>query len=389
VANVVPEQSHLIIQRFPVGNKRRAEKEENNTREILIFVNSEGHAVVYNLQLGFFFYFQRFMLNSSIVITGATGYIGSQVVLALLSRFSGEIRCKVIARKSSDCSFFEGLPVDIVRADILDPLALIEAFRGAETVFHCAGLISYTRNSRNALYETNVIGTRNVVNASLYNNVRRLVMTSSIAAVGASEDGSPASESTTFQEWQRRNGYMEAKHLAELEGLRGVAEGLEVVLVNPGVVIGVDRKNPASVSSSNAVLSLIYQGKLPLFPSGGTGFVDVRDVADAHLAAWEKGRSGERYVVVGSNLTFRELFARMGSLEGSSSGQAFMVPKSLGLLAGFGGELWSMLSNRPSFISIESIRIASRLLAYTNTRSEQELGLCYRELSETLKTLIT
>ena len=300
-------------------------------------------------QFGFLFHFQRFMLNSSIVITGATGYIGSQVVLALLSRLSGEIRCKVIARKSSDCSFFEGLPVDIVRADILDPLALMDAFRGAETVFHCAGLIAYARNSRNALYETNVIGTRNVVNAALYNNVRRLVITSSIAAVGASEDGSPASEATVFQEWQRRNGYMEAKHLAELEGLRGVAEGLDVVLVNPGVVIGVDRNNPASVSSSNEVLNLIYQGKLPLFPSGSTGFVDVRDVADAHIAAWEKGRSGERYVVVGSNLTFRELVARIGTLTGSSNGRSFMVPNGIGLLAGFGGEFWSMLSGRPSF----------------------------------------
>ena len=300
-------------------------------------------------QFGFLFHFQRFMLNSSIVITGATGYIGSQVVLALLSRLSGEIRCKVIARKSSDCSFFEGLPVDIVRADILDPLALMDAFRGAETVFHCAGLIAYARNSRNALYETNVIGTRNVVNAALYNNVRRLVITSSIAAVGASEEGSPASEATVFQEWQRRNGYMEAKHLAELEGLRGVAEGLDVVLVNPGVVIGVDRNNPASVSSSNEVLNLIYQGKLPLFPSGSTGFVDVRDVADAHIAAWEKGRSGERYVVVGSNLTFRELVARIGTLTGSSNGRSFMVPNGIGLLAGFGGEFWSMLSGRPSF----------------------------------------
>ncbi len=328
------------------------------------------------------------MLNSSIVITGATGYIGSQVVLALLSRFSGEIRCKVIARKSSDCSFLEVLPVDIVRADILDPLALIDAFRGADTVFHCAGLISYTRNTRNALYETNVVGTRNVVNASIYNNVRRLVLTSSIAAIGASEDGSPASESTTFQEWQRRNGYMEAKHLAELEGLRGVAEGLEVVMVNPGVVIGVDCRNSASLSSSNEVLRLIYQGKLPFFPAGGTGFVDVRDVADAHLAAWKKGRSGERYVVVGSNLTFRELVARIGTLAGSSSGRSFLVPDGIGLLAGFGGELWSMLSSRPSFISLESIRIASRLLSYTSTRSEQELGLSYRELAETLKTIL-
>ncbi len=329
------------------------------------------------------------MLNSSIVITGATGYIGSQVVLALLSRLSGGSRLRVIARNSSDCSFLEGLPVDIVRADIMDSLALHEAFRGADTVFHCAGFISYARSSRSALYEANVVGTRNVVNACIYNNVRRLVMTSSIAAVGASEDGSPASEANTFQEWQRRNGYMEAKHLAELEGLRGVAEGLEVVMVNPGVVIGIDRRNPASLSSSNDVLRLIYQGKLPIFPSGSTGFVDVRDVADAHIAAWETGRSGERYLVVGSNLSFRELFDALRPLAGSSMGRAFMVPGVVGLFAGFCGEIWSMLSSHPSFISLESIRIASRPLAFSNIRSRQELGLSYRELSETLKTLVS
>ena len=329
------------------------------------------------------------MLKSSIVITGATGYIGSQILHALLLRYSGEVKCRVIARKSSDCSFLKGLPVDIVRADILDPLALNDAFKGAETVFHCAGLISYTRNFRNALYETNVLGTRNVVNASLFNNVQRLVLTSSIAAVGIPEDGSLASESTSFQEWQRRNGYMEAKHLAELEGLRGLAEGLDVVLVNPGVVIGVDPQNLSSVSSSNEVLRLIYQGRLPLFPSGSTGFVDVRDVADAHIAAWEKGRSGERYIVVGHNLTFRELVSRIKSFDGSRTGQTFMVPNGLGLFAGLGGECWSMLSNRPSFISLESIRLSSRKLAYSNMRSVQELNLRYRDLPETLKTIIT
>ena len=329
------------------------------------------------------------MLKSTIVVTGATGYIGSQLVLALLSKVSGEVRCRVIARNSSDCSFLEGLPVDIVRADLHDSLALMEAFKDVDTVFHCAGLISYTRNFRNALYDTNVLGTRNVVNASIFNNVRKLVLTSSIAAIGATDDGTPASESTSFQEWQRRNGYMESKHLAELEGLRGLAEGLDVVIVNPGVVIGIDRKNPASISSSNEVLSLIYRGKLTFFPSGSTGFVDVRDVVDAHIAAWEKGRSGERYVVVGHNLSFRELFACIGTLAGSSSQHAYMVPHLMGLIAGVGGELWSVLSNSPSFISLESIRIASRQLAYSNTRSVQELSLSYRDLPDTLKTIIT
>ncbi|MEI7695320.1 MAG: NAD-dependent epimerase/dehydratase family protein [Chlorobium sp.] len=326
------------------------------------------------------------MLKSSIVITGATGYIGSQLLLALLSRFSAEVNCRVITRKSSDCSFLKSLPVEIVNADLLDPLALNEAFKGAETVFHCAGLIAYTKCFRNALYDVNVLGTRNVVNASLHNKVCRLVMTSSIAAIGASEDGSPASESTTFQEWQRSNGYMEAKHLAELEGLRGLAEGLEVVMLNPGVVIGIDGGNMASVSSSNEVLKLIYQGQLPLCPTGSTGFVDVRDVAEAHLAAWKQGQSGERYIVVGHNLSFRELFDRLGRSGGRGVGHTVMVPDALGWLAGLGGECWSLLFNRPSFISLESMRTSTRHLAYSNTRSVKELSLRYRDLTETFKT---
>jgi len=328
------------------------------------------------------------MLKSSIVITGATGYIGSQVLLALLSRFSGEINCRAIVRTSSDSSFLKELPVEIVNADLLEPLALNEAFKGADTVFHCAGLIAYNRSFRNALYESNVLGTRNVVNASLHNKVRRLVMTSSIAAIGASEDGSPASESTTFQEWQRRNGYMEAKHLAELEGLRGVAEGLEVVMLNPGVVIGIDRQNMASVSSSNDVLKLIYQGQLPLCPIGSTGFVDVHDVAEAHLAAWKQGLSGERYIIVGHNLSFRELFDRIGRSGGRSASNTMMIPEALGWLAGIGGECWSLLLHRPSFISLESMRTSTRHLAYCNTLSTQSLALRYRDLPETFKTII-
>lgn len=330
---------------------------------------------------------QRLMLTSSIIITGATGYIGSQVVRALLSRFGSDITCKVIARKSSNSSAFKGLPVQIVYADLLDSLALHEAFKGADTVFHCAGLIAYTKNFRNALYDVNVLGTRNVVNACLYNNVRRLVVTSSIAAIGVTEDGSPANESTTFQEWQHGNGYMEAKHLAELEGLRGVAEGLEVVMLNPGVVIGVDYANPSSISSSNKVLRLMYEGRLPFAPSGSTGFVDVRDVAEAHLTAWEHGVSGERYVVVGHNLSFRELFTRIGRRNSSANGGAVILPQNLALLAGLGGEFWSLLLNCPSFISLESIATSARSLAYNNTKSIKELRLCYRDLAESFKTI--
>ncbi|NTV03166.1 MAG: SDR family oxidoreductase [Chlorobiaceae bacterium] len=327
-----------------------------------------------------------------ILITGATGYLGAQLVFGLLRKFGDGVACRVTVRAGSDAGFLKGLPVEIVMADMLDPHAVAEAVQGAEAVFHCAGLIAYTSNYRDRLYETNVLGTRNVVDACLAGGVRRLVATSSIAAVGMPGhlDGSRASnESSAFSEWQRRNPYMESKHLAELECRRGAAEGLDVVMVNPGVVVGKGEGKDAPGSSSNEVLRMIYRGALPFCPDGGTGFVDVRDVAEALIAAWEHGHAGERYIIVGENISFRDLFARIAALPGSSAKRPVMVSGALATAAGIGGELWSWLSGRPSFISIESMRQASRQAEYSNRRSVQELGIGYRPFEETLKTLIS
>lgn len=335
---------------------------------------------------------QGFMSGIPILITGATGYIGAQLLLALLGRFGGKVRCRVTVRSGSDTAFLDGLPVEPVMADLHNPVEVIEAVRGAETVFHCAGLIAYTGNYRNRLYETNVVGTRNLVNACISCNVRRLVATSSIAAIGAPVAAAGLAESneqSQFDEWQRRNVYMESKHLAELECLRGVAEGLDVVMVNPGVVIGRGDGECAPGSSSNEVLRLIYNGKLPFCPDGATGFADVRDVALAHIAAWEKGRQGERYIVVGENMAFRELFRRIAALPGSSSTKPVRVSKTAGMAAGAAGELWSLLTGMPSFISIESIRAASREISYSNGKSVQELGMVYRPVDETLKSILS
>jgi len=235
-----------------------------------------------------------------------------------------------------------------------------------------------------------MFGTRNLVDACIAGNVRRLVATSSIAAIGIPVSGNGQEESNeqgTFDAWQRRNVYMESKHLAELECQRGVAEGLDVVFVNPGVVIGRGDGQHAPDSSSNEVLRLIYNGKLPFCPDGATGFADVRDVARAHIAAWEQGKPGERYIVVGENMAFRKLFDTIASIPGSSVKKTVRVSKTAGMAAGAAGELWSVLTGKPSFISIESIRAASRQIRYSNRKSVQELGMVYTPLVETLKTI--
>jgi dihydroflavonol-4-reductase len=134
---------------------------------------------------------------------------------------------------------------------------------------------------------------------------------------------------------------------------------------------------------------MIYDGRLPICPVGSTGFVDVQDVADAHIAAWQKGRAGERYIIVCENLSFRDLFRRIAALQGSRTGQPFSVGGIAGMVAGGGGELWSLLTRRPSFISIESIRQASYPARYSNQRSVHDLGMVYRPFDETLRSAIT
>ncbi len=330
------------------------------------------------------------MSGIPILITGATGYIGAQLVFDLIRRFGDGVSCRVTVREGSDAGFLKGLPVEIVRADIHDPIAITEAVIGSEVVFHCAGLIAYTKNFRNRLYETNVLGTRNVVNACLAANVHRLVATSSIAAVGSGGTDlgdNESNEHSAFSEWQRHNVYMESKHLSELECRRGAAEGLDVVMVNPGVVIGRGEEQEAPDSSSNEVLKMIYAGRLPLCPDGATGFVDLRDVADAHIAAWQKGRAGERYIIVAQNLSFSDLFDRIAGLPGSKAKKPFRVTGALGGVAGAGGEIWSLVTGRPSFISLESIRQATHKARYSNKRSVAELGISYRPLAETFRTI--
>lgn len=331
------------------------------------------------------------MSSIPILITGATGYIGARLLVDLIGRFGDSVRCRVTVRDGSDASFFSSLPVEIVRADMRDSVAVSEAVSGVDVVFHCAGLIAYTRNFRNSLYDANVLGTRNVVDASLFYGVKRLVVTSSIAAVGsvgAANPGGESDEHTTFSEWQRQNAYMESKHLAELECRRGVAEGLDVVMVNPGVVIGRSPEQGLPGSSSNEVLRMIYDGRLPVCPDGSTGFVDLRDVSDAHIAAWQQGVAGERYIIVGENLSFRELFDRIASMPGSRTGKPFRVDGISSLISGVGGELWSLLTRRPSFISIESLRQAALPARYSNRHSVRDLGMVYRPFEETLRSVV-
>lgn len=238
------------------------------------------------------------------LVTGGTGFVGSNLVAALIDRGIG---VRVLRRETSSLAGLDGLAHETCIGDVLDNVDTLAAvMAGCTWVFHTAAISDYWRyRGRNRLYRTNVEGTHNVLAAALRAGVERLVLTSSIAALGIPVPGRQLTEADHFNLRPRRFPYGHSKHLAEGELRRAVAAGLHAVTVNPSVVIG-----PRDVNRiASAMVVEAAHGRLRVAAPGGTNFVSVADVAQGHIAAAERGRVGERYILAGENLGFRDAFA--------------------------------------------------------------------------------
>ncbi|HEX7069175.1 MAG TPA: SDR family oxidoreductase [Rhodothermales bacterium] len=319
----------------------------------------------------------------SVLVTGATGMIGS-VLTRKLVESGADVR--ILHRRTSPLQMLgDVLPlVDRVEGDVTEPATLAAAMEGVDEVYHVAALIGYgSRRDWPRLRRINVEGTANVVNAALKAGVRRLVYTSSIAAIGRPDGDRIRIDETVEWHVARSNTYYaRSKHLAELEVQRGIAEGLDAVLVNPSIVFGVGRAG----ENTRLLLDQVRRGRMPAAPAGGTNFVDAEDAADGHIRAMERGRTGERYILGGENLLWREAFAIIAEEFGAAPPR-FIIPPPLAMTVGVTMEALSLVLPLSRVVSRETARTSSRVYLYDNTRAREELGCTFRSFQETIQRI--
>jgi len=249
-----------------------------------------------------------------IVITGASGMLGAHLIYTLLK--SGK-EVKALKRSSTDTSWVlktisfyekenaESLFKKIIwkDADITDSIAINDAINEGDVVYHCAAKVAFARKDTLIMESVNREGTENVVNACLQKKAKKLCHVSSIAALGLKKDGSPSDENITESPSENSGAYSLTKFDAEREVWRGIAEGLDAVIVNPSVIIG-----PGNWESGSPKLIKTIHSGLKFYTEGATGFVDVFDVVQIMIALTEGNYSAERFVVSSENKFYRDVF---------------------------------------------------------------------------------
>lgn len=259
------------------------------------------------------------MNKPTVFITGATGFLGSHLACLLLKQGYRVIAMRRNAQSEGlfpRIHQFHQLPNAFqpqwVTGNVLDIDDLCEAITDVDVVFHCAAKVSFERKDRDALMQNNVIGTRNVVNACLKNNIPKLVYASSVAAIGRTENEAPITENTDWVESKYNSQYAISKNLAEQEVWRGSEEGLQVTMVNPGIILGYgDGK-----TGSNQLYHMILKG-MPFYPIGSNGFVGVEDVAKLMLHLYEHNLWSNRYLCIAENLKYQHLFNQLSDAMGA------------------------------------------------------------------------
>jgi dihydroflavonol-4-reductase len=301
------------------------------------------------------------------LVTGASGFVGSHVARTLVNR--GE-KVRVLVRPQSNLIALEGVPVEKVNGDLRDPKSLGPAVEGADRVFHVAADYRLGVAHPQEIYDSNVTGTRNLLEASSRAGVRRIIVTSSVATIAVDRGDTLPNEATEARLEEMIGHYKRSKFLAEKAALQAAQEGMPVVVVNPTTPVGPGDWKP---TPTGRIIVDFLNGRIPAYVETGLNWVPVEDVALGHWIAAERGQVGERYILGGRNMLLKEVLDILARISGRPSPRV-RLPHAVAMAAGYADKVFSIMLNRQPRIPLEGVRMARHKMYVDCSKAVAELG---------------
>jgi len=325
-----------------------------------------------------------------ILVTGGTGLVGSHLLSALVKQ-DKSVRALIRGNSKTDnvksvfaCHHKNANElfnqIDWKVGDVLDVYSLLDAMKDITEVYHCAAMVSFNSSFKKEMYNVNVIGTANVVNAALEMNVCKFCHVSSIATLGRAGNSGMTDENTSWKNSESTSWYSITKFEAENEIWRGIEEGLNAVIVNPSVILG---KGDWNGGGSSGFFPLVNNG-LKFYTEGTNGFVDVRDVVNAMIMLMNSGISNERFIVSSENLSYKQLFEliarNLGCKAPSIHAGRFLCEASWRL-----EKLRSLLMRNEPLVTRETLQTANRIYNYSNKKLKSQLPIEFIPIADSVR----
>lgn len=328
-----------------------------------------------------------------ILVTGATGFVGYHVANRCVQKNLGEVLC--LARPQSEKKFLRQLPVKIIEGDLQEKKSLEAAMRGIDLLFHVAADYRLWAKNPDELIQSNVKGTENILEAAAQAGVKKIVVTSSVSAVGRSEIHQYKNPSADRTAWEKQfcgnesmdptesqliGPYKKSKYLAELAARNFAQKGLLVVIVNPSTPVGSHDIKPTP--TGKLILDFLNR-KMPAYLDTGLNLIDVQDVAEGHLLAAEKGKIGERYILGNKNMMLKEILDLLSKITGLTAPR-IKIPYWIAYGAGWFSTMAAGLTGKPPEIPLDGVRMARELMFYESSKAVRELGLAQNSIEAAL-----
>ena len=313
-------------------------------------------------------------------VTGGSVFFGTNLIHSLLE---DGFEVRALVRSTSVISHLKTLPVELAYTD-LNSSKLAFHLEGCDVLFHAAAHYSLWRSDHDRLFESNVLGTRNILAAAKAAGIRRTVYTSSVAAIGVRPDGLSATEQYQSNPEDLISAYKRSKYWAEQEVVKAVGEGQDIVIVNPTSPIGPWDVKP---TPTGEIILRFLRRQMPAFVDTGLNFISVEDVCRGHILALEKGKTGDRYILGHQNLSLQEFLLQLASLTGLNAPK-MRLPHWLPLGAAWVDErLLTQFGKVPS-LSIDSVRMSQQKMYYDASKAVKELGLPQTDLQASIMASI-